>query len=819
MKKQLYLLLIIIIIGCSQTPTISENLLEFVPQNTIAIAQINDRNVLKNALQNQAMLSSIVGLFPNIEPLVNTMLPPSLESSALVCFTPEGKSQIAVSVLYKVNVADSIPWAEGTSIQYDNVPIILQKKGDQNLYFTQMGNIRYASNSKLVVENSIRNFKNNSPGIQEKNFYQLSNAIDDNVPLNLYVHPDINNNLFQDFKTTPLFPNMGSSWNALDFNTKKDPFTLDGVSFINDSLPDVQSLVKGLGAHTLFTPQLSPQNFTSFLALTLLDYKALEENFKNYVRYQNIALKQIDFSALAAVDELAWMHLKGNTAVFFHIQNEAFIDTLLYNTSGTNKDFRSIPFYAFQFPPDLNKFIEIYGQEVHPEWVAKLGEFLVYAETDALMENIISSFLDGKVLENDFNFKTLKTALANKSSFLWLGNATHLNQLWKDNSSRESALWEKIPTANYPLLALQGVEENNYVQIRLTAQSNNPEQSKNSVVNQFTFNLDAPVVSSPQWLKNHRSKTMDVAVQDENNMLYLFSNTGTLFWKKQLAGKIIGSIHQVDLYKNGRLQMAFRTAERFMILDRNGKVVPPFDIKISNEAPQHLAVFDYDLNRNYRFLLSHGKKLDMFDNRGKKVSGFQLKQTEQALQNPPKHIRFGSNDYIVLQHIDGSVRIVSRIGKDRIQLKQSLKTSANPVFSYRGTFATTDQAGDLVQIDPKGNVVTTPLGLGTDHRLDMTTKSIVSLSENNLNINGLPVQLPFGNYTSPQIFYLNNIIYVTTTDLDTQKVYAFFSNGTPVGGFPVFGGAAVEMSNADGDKAVEMVVQSEGKGLLIYQIN
>ena len=117
MKKQLYLLLIIIIIGCSQTPTISENLLEFVPQNTIAIAQINDRNVLKNALQNQAMLSSIVGLFPNIEPLVNTMLPPSLESSALVCFTPEGKSQIAVSVLYKVNVADSIPWAEGTGIQ------------------------------------------------------------------------------------------------------------------------------------------------------------------------------------------------------------------------------------------------------------------------------------------------------------------------------------------------------------------------------------------------------------------------------------------------------------------------------------------------------------------------------------------------------------------------------------------------------------------------------------------------------------------------------------------------------------------------------
>ena len=53
-----------------------------------------------------------------------------------------------------------------------------------------------------------------------------------------------------------------------------------------------------------------------------------------------------------------------------------------------------------------------------------------------------------------------------------------------------------------------------------------------------------------------------------------------LYWKKQLSGKIIGSIQQVDLYKNNRWQLAFRTADRMMILDRNGKIVKPFNIKL-----------------------------------------------------------------------------------------------------------------------------------------------------------------------------------------------------------------------------------------------
>ena len=157
-------------------------------------------------------------------------------------------------------------------------------------------------------------------------------------------------------------------------------------------------------------------------------------------------------------------------------------------------------------------------------------------------------------------------------------------------------------------------------------------------------------------------------------------------------------------------------------------------------------------------------------------------------------------------------------------------------------------------MDTKGNKVTSALQLTKGHRIDATTKTLVTLSENELNIKGIPVKLPYGEYTPPKIFYLNNTLYFSTTDTSSQKVYLFYSNGetgvwldlnTPfarkicamgvrassqkvylfysngeaVEGFPVYGKSAVDISNSDKDKALEMVVATEDNSILIYEIN
>ncbi len=819
MIKKILIIVGLLIIGCKQEKKEPLVLLDFVPQNTIAVFQLNDQNMLENAIKNLPFLEPFGQINNSLYEDIKAIVPDKYSSNALICFTPEGKGNIALTFIYKLTDGDTLTKKNSDQLIYNNVSINIEKVENRKLYHSKIKNINLISSSQLLLENSIRNIQNEKRGVQNNSFYKLAKLSDLYVPLNIYLHNDIKSLLKKVFSNTDLFPFIGSSWFSFDFNNKKNPFTLDGLSFINDSIPDKISLLKGLEPKQLVSPEYIPRNFDGFLTLAISDYKALEDNFKKYSRYENIPISEINFDILGSVDEISWIRKNSNQALYLHLNNTENIPLDLFSNTKPSYNYRKKNIKDQSLPKDLQSFLDTFGMPFNPNQVVKLDDFLVYASNKTFLKELIGAYLDRNTLINDFNFKSLLLDLADNSTFLWVGNTRNLKNQWKGNTTKNNKIWENIKLEKYPLIVIQGVSENEYIQSRFTAQLDNPKQEKNSIINQHSFNLDAPLASNPQWIKNHRNKTMDVVVQDENNVLYLFSNKGTLFWKKQLSGRIIGNIKQVDLYKNRRLQMAFRTADSFIILDRNGKVVSPFNKKISSETPHHLAVFDYDLNRNYRFLLSHGKKLEMYDNRGKRVSGFRLKELSEPLQYPPKHIRLGTKDYIVLKDIDGQIRILNRQGKDRVKLKKSIKSSPNPVFEYRNTFTTTSNRGSLLQIDSKGNLIESFLKLLPGHKIDMTSKSLVTLSENKLMIKGIPVILPFGNYTSPKIHYINNIIYVTLTDLDAQKVYAFYSNGSPLGGFPVYGSSSVDLSNSDNDKALEMVVRSEEDGLLIYQIN
>ena len=377
-----------------------------------------------------------------------------------------------------------------------------------------------------------------------------------------------------------------------------------------------------------------------------------------------------------------------------------------------------------------------------------------------------------------------------------------------------------MDTDKLSYIAFQGVIENDFMHLHFRLSQNEKQSTEATATNVALISLDHPVQSKPQWLKNHRTKERDIAVQDDKNTLYLYSNTGTLFWKKPIEGKIIGDIQQVDLYKNGRLQMAFRTTERFYILDRNGKVVAPFNKKIkSTTSAQALAIFDYDQSRNYRFVLAQDNNVLMLDNKGKRINGFRFTKSASAISAQPKHIRIGNKDYILIKEESGKVNILSRTGQTRVKIKSDFIASNQNIYNYLKSFTTTDQQGNLIQIDPKGNVITTDLGLEATHEITATSKSLVTLTNNVLTIKGIPVTLPYGRYSAPQIFYLNNIVYVSVTDVEAQKVYLYYSDGKAVSGFPVYGVSAIDLNNADKDKALEFVVQGESKDVLIYQIN
>jgi len=564
---------------------------------------------------------------------------------------------------------------------------------------------------------------------------------------------------------------------------------------------------------------LTPASSSAFLSIPLNNALETEDAFKQWVLHHNIPLAHINLKALSTVDEIGWVQLASERVLLFHSQNETQAQGQLLPKLENAKRYREVAYYPATLPDDLLVFAEAIGGKIIPNWGAVIENFIVFAASEEAIKTVISSYKDGSTLSKNLVYNSFKENLASKSSIFWIAQTKALIDLWKNKKENKNP-WSQLDTESYPYLAFQGAVENDFMHLHLRIHKNDLEVKQNDVSNQYLLQTESPLSAAPQWLKNHRTKGMDVLVQDVNNKLYLFSDKGNLYWKKQLPRQIQGSVQQIDLYKNKRLQMAFRTEDRFFVLDRNGKIVKPFSIKIPATDPiQPLAVFDYDQRRDYRFVLAQGKSVRMYDNKGKRVSGFTFKKTKTPIINPPVHIRIDKKDYIAVQEESGKLNLLNRVGKSRVKTKESIPFSGTPVSSYLKTFTTSDNEGNLVQIDTKGNVIKTPLGLVTDHTIATTTKSLVTLSENILTIKGIPITLPYGRYTAPKIFYINNIIYVTTTDLDAQKVHLYFSNGTAVSGFPVYGTSDADLANADADKAIELVVQSESNGMLIYEIN
>ncbi len=151
-------------------------------------------------------------------------------------------------------------------------------------------------------------------------------------------------------------------------------------------------------------------------------------------------------------------------------------------------------------------------------------------------------------------------------------------------------------------------------------------------------------------------------------------------------------------------------------------------------------------------------------------------------------------------------------------VQENLDLTENKWYEYNGNFISSNNSGELIKITESGNISRENLNLANNHRITATEKTLVTLSENELNIKGNSVTLDFGLYTKPQIFYINNKIYISVTDLQSHKVYLFDSNAALINGFPVYGNSLTDLSNADSDPALELVVQGEDDGVLVYEI-
>jgi hypothetical protein len=148
--------------------------------------------------------------------------------------------------------------------------------------------------------------------------------------------------------------------------------------------------------------------------------------------------------------------------------------------------------------------------------------------------------------------------------------------------------------------------------------------------------------------------------------IHLIGGTGKVLWTRTLDGPILGPVTQVDRFKNGKLQVLFNTEENLYLLDRNGKDVGGFPVKLPAKATAPLAAFDYDNTREYRILLPLADgSLRNFGVDGAAVTGWEAPKLGMSSTNTVRHLRIKNKDHLLVVDGQGKLLLLDRRGAER----------------------------------------------------------------------------------------------------------------------------------------------------------
>lgn len=167
------------------------------------------------------------------------------------------------------------------------------------------------------------------------------------------------------------------------------------------------------------------------------------------------------------------------------------------------------------------------------------------------------------------------------------------------------------------------------------------------------------------YARNHRSGGR-MELRSEGSRVVAQENAREV-WSVEIETGVSPEVWEIDLYRNGKYQVAIGAGKRFHVIDVLGREVKGFPKRWSTGFSA-FAVFDYDKNRQFRFLLAapNGEVFN-FRKEGERTPGWKFKAEPGRHIVNLSHLRIGPRDYIFAGQDDGSVRILSRTGEDRFR--------------------------------------------------------------------------------------------------------------------------------------------------------
>ncbi|WP_162984979.1 hypothetical protein [Mesonia aquimarina] len=822
MKKFLVYLIVIFMFSCDNQQEKKSDLLNFVPPKTAAILKTDNldafrENIQENKLVQENASIDLIQFFSKNLFLLNHI---QLDQESLLCYTKNGRDQYGFTLITAhrptIVKTDSITDKKVESFTYDGQEVQKYTLENKVGYGTKLNDKFIFSNSKIVLENIIRVHNNKLP--QDPQLTEIYAVAGNNNAALFINHPRLGE-IYAELtpKKSSAYLASFSDWSALDIQIEENSLQLNGVSKANTQENRVLNIFKNTKAQTNEIADITPVNASGIYSFTYRKYENLRQNISSF-REKDVPELENE-ALLNSAQEIGVIYANKKAAVILNSIDNSITQDALLASQQLKDEFRGISIYEFSSPNFFHTAFYPLIKQKKLNFYAVIDHFFVFAENQQTIENIIANYQNRSILGNQAYYQATREKLSDESSLLFIGiNENIKNLLAESVAEKHQNDFKKLALTGNQLSALQFVYDKDFAHVNLLIEKAEATKKTGGSAQLNSIKLEEELATRPIFVTNWRTNNQNIAVQGISNTLYIYDGSGNLRWKKKLDGRILGDIQEMDIYNNNRIQLVFNTQNSFYLFDIDGDTVKPFPKEFSETITQPLAVFDYDNNSKYRFIVTRGNKLSMYNKEGKEVKGFTFNKTKSDVSQTPKHIRIGKKDYIVIPENNGDLHILNRVGKTRVKVDQKINLSENDWFLYDSKFTSTTKDGKLIQITENGKSSTKNLDLAEAHTIDATAKTLVSFSENLLTIKGKKVELDFGLYTEPKIFYINNKLYISITDTQASKVYLFDSNANLLSGFPVYGNSAISLANLDNRGSLEFCVQGEEDSILIYSL-
>ncbi len=730
-----------------------DNLSETISESTISKQLLNNKGF--DAIKKFASTFDSLALqLPDLVDLLS-------EDAITVAFSYGGKTELTSTYYLKLRNSSNIKKINSSienylskhqlnlnNRSYNNTTIFeISNQKQQKLYsYAVYKGVLIVSSKGFMVENSLRQLDETTFQTTPE-FEIIRKTANSSADINLFLNHKFSEKLFSSFFSKNIENFIGhnktyTSWSEFDINFEDHEILLNGFSIANKNYSLFSKVLENQEPVSNKLESILPSKISFFSSLFLSNIEQFFTDYEQFQKEQNELLirenklNNISTEFEGGIQELFKTIMTGEICTAgFNIDNNNPTNGriwLISTHSGsqsaqlikevqlkfikTHKE--EINDWEMPFEIDsetrylINKWpykqmpAAMFGnlfENIEAAYYTIIDNYLVFGDSERTLQQAIMASVHGDLLSESANYQKFKSSSDNKSNYTFFINTEYalsysnllLNEFIsegllanKENYKIKALGWQVSPSSDM-------LYNSGSIIYNETIKSKPKTIWQSSLENKFEF--------KPQFTINHTDpENKEIVIQDIDNNFYLINNIGRILWKINLDSKIIGEVHQVDIYNNGKLQYLFNTKNRLYLIDRNGDNVSGFPVNLKSAATNSVSVFDYDNNNNYRFFIcGDDHKIYGFAKDGKTLKGWNQFKTEHLVTTPIKHFRVENKDYIVAT--DGMKDyILNRRGSIRVTTQEVYAHGNNSELyleeansNHEARFVSTDNTGKL----------------------------------------------------------------------------------------------------------------------------